>query len=173
MKRKGILGAGFILLALAVMAGSGMAAPPASSSRAAAPDFQLTGLDGKPLQLSSYRGKVVLLDFWATWCPPCRAEIPHFKELQTAYQGKGLEIIGIAMDQDGPEGVKSFLQAEGVSYRVAMGNAQVAQAYGGIRGIPTTFLIDKQGRISKVRDGYNPGDEVGLEEDVAKILDVK
>ncbi len=127
-----------------------------TSTRKPAPDFQLTDLKGNPLVLSSLQGKVVLLDFWATWCPPCREEMPHFKELYAAYRGQGLEIVGVALDQGGEEVVRPFAQKNGVLYPIAIGNSRLTQAYGGIRGIPTTFLIDKKGRIAAKFVGYRP-----------------
>src|SRR5215472_13898894 len=93
-----------------------------------APDFNLPQLNGQPLQLSSYRGKVVLLDFWATWCVPCRAEIPQFVELQQKYGDRGLQIIGVSMD-DSPEPVRPFYQQFHINYPVVMGTADVGSAY--------------------------------------------
>ena len=124
-----------------------------SAGRKPAPDFRLIELDGKSIQLSGLKGKVVLLDFWATWCPPCQAEIPHFVALYAAYREKGLEIVGVSLD-DGPEVVRSFVKQKGIPYPVGLGSQSLAQLYGGIRGIPTTFLIDKQGRIAKMYVGY-------------------
>ncbi len=111
-----------------------------------APEFSLPELSGPMLTLSSYRGKVVLLDFWATWCDPCREEIPHFVEFQNKYQGKGLQIVGISMD-DGPEPVRDFYQSFHMNYPVAMGNARIGELYGGVLGLPITFLIGRDGRI--------------------------
>ncbi len=125
-----------------------------AAQRSPAPDFRVTGLDGKPIQLSALKGKVVLLDFWATWCPPCKAEIPHFKALKSAYGPKGVEIIGLSVDQEGEGVVRSFAQAEGMNYPIAVVGQDLTQKYGGIRGIPTTFLIDKEGRIAKKYVGY-------------------
>ena len=119
----------------------------ATAERTSAPDFNLPDLNGKSVKLSSFRGKVIILDFWATWCPPCRAEIPSFKELYAAYHSKGLEVIGIALDQGGAADVARFAKANGINYTLVIGNQSVAQAYGGIRGIPTTFILDRQGRI--------------------------
>src|SRR5579864_683891 len=112
-----------------------------------APDFNLPQLNGQTLQLSSYRGKVVLLDFWATWCVPCRAEIPHFVELQQKYGDRGLQIIGVSMD-DSPEPVRDFYQQFHMNYPVVMGNAKIGESYGGLLGLPITFLLDRGGRIT-------------------------
>ncbi|MGA8151465.1 MAG: TlpA disulfide reductase family protein [Terriglobales bacterium] len=111
-----------------------------------APNFSLPDLTGQELDLSSYRGKVVLLDFWATWCDPCRDEIPHFVELQNQYGGQGLQIIGVAMD-DGPEPVRDFYQRFKMNYPVVMGNAKTGELYGGVLGLPITFLIGRDGGI--------------------------
>lgn len=119
---------------------------PASAELAVAPDFSLPELTGGPLKLSTYRGKVVLLDFWATWCDPCREEIPHLVELQNKYRDQGLQIIGVSMD-DGPEPVHDFYQQFKMNYPVVMGNAKTGQLYGGVFGLPIAFVIDREGRI--------------------------
>jgi thiol-disulfide isomerase/thioredoxin len=111
-----------------------------------APDFTLPQLDGHDLRLSSYRGKVVLLDFWATWCDPCREEIPHLVELQQRYGDSGLQIIGVSMD-DSSDPVRPFSQQFHMNYPVVMGTAQTGAMYGGILGLPITFLIGRDGRI--------------------------
>jgi peroxiredoxin len=111
-----------------------------------APDFLLPQLDGKQLELSAYRGKIVLLDFWATWCAPCREEIPHFVDLQNKYANQGLQIIGVSMD-DGPEPVRDFYQRFKMNYPVVMGNAKIGELYGGVLGLPIAFLIGPDGRI--------------------------
>jgi cytochrome c biogenesis protein CcmG, thiol:disulfide interchange protein DsbE len=111
-----------------------------------APDFTLPQLDGQTLRLSSYRGKVVLLDFWATWCVPCREEIPHFLELEDKYRADGFEIIGVSMD-DGPEPVRSFSREFHMNYPVVMGNAKIGELYGGVLGLPIAFLLDRNGRV--------------------------
>jgi len=125
---------------------------PAPRQLAAAPDFSLPQLNGQPLQLSSYRGKIVLLDFWATWCDSCRDETPHLVELQNKYRDQGLQIIGISMD-DGPEPVRDFCRRFQINYPVVMGNAQIGKLYGGILGLPIAFILDRSGRIYKKHIG--------------------
>lgn len=112
-----------------------------------APGFSMQDIDGKPLDLASYSGKVVLLDFWATWCVPCQSEIPHFVEFQNNYAAQGFQVIGISMD-DGPQPVREFYQKYKMNYPIGMGTTQLAQSYGGILGLPVTFLITRDGHIA-------------------------
>lgn len=112
-----------------------------------APNFSLQELNGQPLQLSSYNGKVVLLNFWATWCTPCRAEIPNFEQFQNQYGPQGLQVIGISMD-DSEKPVREFYQQFKMNYPVAVGNEKVTQSYGGILGLPVSFLIGRDGKIA-------------------------
>lgn len=123
------------------------------SQRRQAPDFALRDADGKLVRLSDYRGQVILLNFWATWCGPCRLEIPWFIEFQRQHKHRGFTVLGIAMDEDGWEVVKPFIERLGVNYRVLMGDDSVAQLYGGVDSLPTTFLIDREGRIASVHIG--------------------
>ena len=112
-----------------------------------APDFSLQDTDGKPLTLSGNRGKVVLLNFWATWCTPCRAEIPEFERFQNTYGPQGLQVIGVSMDDDAKP-VREFGEQFKVNYPVALGNYKLAQSYGGVLGLPVTFLIGRDGKIA-------------------------
>jgi thiol-disulfide isomerase/thioredoxin len=115
-------------------------------SHPAAPAFSLTDITGQPLKLADFRGKVVVLDFWATWCGPCRIEIPGFIEMQKRYGTQGFSMIGISMD-DSPEPVVDFYKELQMNYPVAVGNGRMGELYGGIPGLPTTFLIGRDGRI--------------------------
>ena len=113
-----------------------------------APNFSLLDLTGKKFDLSDYRGKVILLDFWATWCDACREEIPHFIQLQNTYRNQGLQIIGVSMD-DGPEPVRAFYERYRMNYPVIMGDASMGELYGGVLGLPIAFLIGRDGRIAR------------------------
>lgn len=132
-----------------------------------APDFTLPLLEGGQLRLSSYRGKVVLLDFWATWCVPCREETPHFVELQQKYGGRGLQIIGVSMD-DSPDPVHTFYNQFHMNYPVVMGTADVASTYGGVLGLPIAFVIERDGRIYAKHIGAT--DAAVFETELSKLL---
>jgi thiol-disulfide isomerase/thioredoxin len=120
----------------------------------AAPGFQLNDLEGKPLSLAEAKGKIVLLNFWATWCGPCRAEIADLVDLQKRYADK-LEIIALATDEDDADEVRRFVLESGINYRVAMISDEVRRDYGGIAALPTSFVIDAQGRIVQKHVGLN------------------
>jgi cytochrome c biogenesis protein CcmG/thiol:disulfide interchange protein DsbE len=124
-----------------------MAAQQASPEHPMAPSFTLTDIFGQKLGLDQYRGKVILLDFWATWCGPCRLEIPGFIQLQKRYGSQGLQVIGLSEDSDGVGTVRDFYKRVGMDYRAALDNGKVGLLYGGIFGLPTTFLIGRDGRI--------------------------
>jgi peroxiredoxin len=118
-----------------------------------APGWELKDVDGKPVNFSQFKGKVVVLDFWATWCGPCRSEIPGYVKLQEKYKDKGLVIIGVSLDQQGPEVVKKFMRDFHLNYQVVMGDDAVVEAFGGVDGIPSTFIIDRTGKIRDKKVG--------------------
>ena len=137
--------------------GEKVATPAGSGSIGSqAPDFALTDLSGKTVHLSDFKGKVVIVDFWATWCGPCRVEIPDFVKLQSKYKDKGLEIVGLSLDADGEKAVKPFVDKHDINYTMLLANDETAKSYGGILGIPTTFVIDRQGRIVQKFVGVMP-----------------
>lgn len=135
-----------------------------------APDFRLADLSGQSLSLSSYRGKVVLLDFWATWCVPCREETPHLIDLQNKYGTQGLQVIGVSMD-DSPEPVRDFYQHYKMNYPVVMGDARTGELFGGVLGLPIAFVIDPEGRITSKHIGST--DITVFEKEVVKLLPQK
>jgi len=112
-----------------------------------AKDFALKTVTGSTIKLSNLKGKVVLLNFWATWCGPCRAEIPDFSALYEEYKSKGFEIVGVSLDDDGWDSVTPFVKKYKIPYPIVLGNGKVVDEYGGFEFIPTTFLIDKKGNI--------------------------
>ena len=124
-----------------------------AQERKDAPEFTLKDADGKVVRLVDYRGKVVLLDFFATWCGPCKIEIPWFTEMERKNKDRGFAVLGVSMDDEGWEVVKPFLAELGVNYRVVIGNDATAQMYGGVDALPTTFLIDQSGKIAAVHVG--------------------
>jgi cytochrome c biogenesis protein CcmG, thiol:disulfide interchange protein DsbE len=132
-----------------------------------APDFTLKSLDGRSVTLSSYRGKVVLLDFWATWCTPCRAEIPRFIEWQQKYGDKGLVVLGVSMD-DSSKDAANYAREMKISYPVVMGTNEVADAYGGVLGLPVNLLIARDGHV--VTKDVGATDLAALEKQIANQL---
>jgi len=120
--------------------------------RKMAPDFKLQDADGRTVRLSDYRGKVLLVNFWATWCPPCRVGVPWFVELEQKYKDQGFAVLGVSMD-DGWQVVKPFLTQYKVNYRVLLGDEETAALYGGLESLPTTYLIDREGRVAGVLEG--------------------
>ena len=112
-----------------------------------APDFELQTLDGKDLKLSNLRGKAVLLNFWATYCGPCKIEMPWFVELQKEYGPQGFQIVGVAMDDASTEDIAKFAKEMGVNYPILLGKESVGESYGGVNALPTTFFLDRDGKL--------------------------
>lgn len=135
-----------------------------------APEFSLPAVNDGTIKLGNYRGSVVILDFWATWCPPCKDEIPDFIKLYNNYKDKGLMIIGISLDTD-TDKLKDFCRNMGINYPIAMSDDKVTGAYGGIQYIPTTFIIDKEGNIVKKYVGFTKYSE--FESQIKKLLESK
>lgn len=117
-------------------------------------NFTLKNLEGQDVSYSDYAGKIVILDFWDTWCPPCKAEIPHFIEIQKEYQAKGVEMLGIAFGQEGVDAVRKFVKEQNVNYTNLLATEDVIRQFGGIKGIPTTFVMTPNGDIFKKYVGY-------------------
>jgi peroxiredoxin len=125
-----------------------------------APDFTLTDLQGHSVKLSDLRGKAVVLNFWATWCPPCKEEIPWFVELQKRYGSQGLQIVGVSMDDGDQKDVEKFAAENAINYPVLLGKETVASQYGGIDYLPTTFYIDRDGVVMDRVFGQPGRDEI-------------
>jgi len=126
---------------------------------APAPAWKLNDVDGKAVSFEQYKGKVVVLDFWATWCGPCRSEIPGYVALQKKHGPAGLAIVGVSLDQGGPEVVKKFIAEQKINYQIVMGDEQVTAAFGGVEAIPTTFIIDRKGTLRYRKVGAMPEEE--------------
>ena len=124
-----------------------------------APDFDLLDLEGNHVHLSDFRGKVVVLDFRATWCPPCRLAMPHLQELSEKYADQGIVVVAVSVDQGGVKAVKPFIEQHGYTFTVVLADGKVHRDYGGVSSIPTTFFITPDGRIAGKFVGYRELDE--------------
>jgi cytochrome c biogenesis protein CcmG/thiol:disulfide interchange protein DsbE len=133
-----------------------------------APDFMVKDIRGNTFRLSELKGKVVVLDFWATWCQPCKIEIPWFVDMYNRYRSQGLEVVGVAMDDEGEEVVKPFVERYRMNYKVVIGDERIASLFGGIYGLPTTFIIDREGKIQSRHMGLVSRET--LEQAVKKLL---
>ncbi len=118
-----------------------------------APAWTLRDVAGREVSFSDYKGKVVVVDFWATWCGPCKEEIPGYVQLQEKYGAQGFVILGVSLDQQGPPVVKRYAEAAKINYPLIMGDDSVVAAFGGIDAIPTTFLIDRDGQVRHKKIG--------------------
>ena len=161
---KHLLTALAVLLAIVTLAaatddaGSSVALQP-SAQRKPAPEIKLEDSLGKTAALAQYRGQVVVLDFWATWCHGCKQEIPWFVAFHQKYASQGLTVIGVSLDEDGWKVVKPFIETAKVPYRIVLGNDATARLYG-IRSMPDTFLIDRQGRLAATYNGMVDRDNI-------------
>jgi peroxiredoxin len=133
--------------------GSVRAAVKPEKDRKTAPDFLLKDSNGATVKLSDYRGKVVLLNFWATWCGPCKIEIPWFMDFEQKYKDQGFAVLGVSMDEDGWDAVKPYISTKKINYRVVMGDDSTGNLYGGIDSLPSTFVIDRDGKVASVHIG--------------------
>jgi cytochrome c biogenesis protein CcmG/thiol:disulfide interchange protein DsbE len=145
-----------------------------NSNRPQAYNFTVEKLGGEQVSLSDYQGKVLIVNIWDTWCPPCRAEIPDFIKLYDEYNDDGLVILGIAAAQEGVDAVEKFVESYNINYPIALLNQQTFEGFGPIKGIPTTFVIDKNGRIAEKyvglprKAGLSPYE--AFEQDVKALL---
>jgi thiol-disulfide isomerase/thioredoxin len=157
-----------LLLAASTIGAGERPARDVAALHSLAPSFSLPAIEGKPVDLATYRGKVVLLDFWATWCAPCRTTIPRLVKLQARYRDRGVQILGISLDDD-PKAVREAYRQFGFNYPVAIGDAALAERYGGILGLPVLFVIGCDGRIEHRVDGET--DLALLERQVGTLLE--
>jgi peroxiredoxin len=151
---------------------------PSSSARRAvkddkdrkpAPEFALKDSSGRLIHLSDFKGKVVLLDFWATWCGPCGIEIPWFTEFERKYKDRGFEVVGISMDDDGWKAINPFVAEQKINYRIVLGDDKTGDQYGGVEALPTTFVIDRDGKIASVHVGLT--NRKDFEDAIEKLLE--
>ncbi len=119
-----------------------------------APPFTVRGLDGHNLRLSEFKGRAVVIDFWATWCAPCRASLPHLNDVQGRFGGRGLVVLGLSVDDAEPQSIRRFADRLGLKFRLAMADERVLDLYGPIRTIPTTFFINRRGEVTRRVVGY-------------------
>ena len=138
--------------------------------RKRAPEFELTDSAGSTVRMSDYKGKVVLLDFWATWCVPCKTEIPWFIEFAEKYKNDGLVVLGVSMDTDGWLVVEPFVESLKINYPVVLGSKRAAYLYGDIDALPVTFVVDRDQRVAGIHVGL--AKKKDLEEQIKKLLDV-
>lgn len=137
------------------------------TSRQEAIDFTLIGLDGIERTLSEQKGNVVVVDFWATWCAPCKVEIPHLQQLYTSYKDQGLVMWGVGLDRE--DKLRDFANENDIEYPILIGNNELPKKYD-VQGIPTTFLFDKNNRIAFRHVGFAPGMEKDLENEISQLL---
>ena len=137
-------------------------------SRKPLPEVALTDDKGAPVTLSAYKGRVVLLDFWATWCEGCKEEMPWFMEFQSKYDKAGLSVVGASLDDDGWKSLKPYLQEHKINYRIVVGTFESAKQFGADKGMPVSVLIDRNGRIADVHPGMV--DKAAFEQEIQTLL---
>jgi peroxiredoxin len=142
----------------------------AASRQSDLSDFSFTDLDGRSILSSSYRGKVLLVNFWAAWCTPCAAEVPQFMALEKKYGTEGLQVIGFSVDDD-PQELRNFCRKRRINYPVAASDSEIANAFGGVFGLPTTFLVTRTGRIHSRHNGAV--DFPAIEQEAVMLLEEK
>jgi thiol-disulfide isomerase/thioredoxin len=166
-----VVAAGMLFFGFHMSRRSGPSRPLGLAYATPAPDFTLESLDGKNMRLSDFRGKAVLLNFWATWCSPCKIEMPWFIELQNEYASQGLQIVGVAMDDSSKEDIAKFAKDMGVNYPVLIGKEAVGDAYGGVPALPESFFIGRDGKIvDKIIGLRGKGD---IEDAIRKALNTQ
>jgi thiol-disulfide isomerase/thioredoxin len=169
----------FVIIAVAVvvalmlvfglkLAHRSQASSSALTQNAAAPDFTLDSIDGKPVRLSDFRGKPVVLNFWATWCGPCKIEMPWFVDFQKQYGPAGVQFLGVAMDDASTKDIADFASSMKVNYPILIGKESVGDAYGGVQFLPETFYIDRNGKVVDKAFGLKGRREI--EDDIKKIV---
>jgi cytochrome c biogenesis protein CcmG/thiol:disulfide interchange protein DsbE len=136
--------------------------------RKPAPEFTIKDGDGRDVSLSDFRGKVVLLNFWATWCGPCKIEMPWFIDFQRKYKDRGFSVVAVSLDEEGWDVVKPFAQDMKLNFPVLLGDNELAERFGGIRALPTTVIIDKEGRIYNTHTGLVSMSD--YEDEIKKLL---
>jgi peroxiredoxin len=156
-----------VVLSIVVMALLAGCTEKSAQRDSVAADFSLEDMSGKTVRLSDYKGKVVLLEFWATWCPPCRASVPGLEKLHKAYKDKGLVLLAVSMDEGGSDEVRSFIKESGITYTVLKGTEDVAVKYE-VRSIPMMLILNKEGKIDRRYLGM--GSDEDLEKDIKAIL---
>jgi len=165
-----------LILIVMVLAGcwsyqpSGDGSVGVSQQKSMAPEFELERVTGGTLSSSDLKGKVVIVDFWATWCEPCIAEIPNYNRIQDTYAARGVEVLGITVESGPLDSIKPKVEDFQMKYSVVVGDDDVVAGFGGLIGFPTTFIVDKEGRVYKKYLGMTRNKKDMIEKDIEKLL---